>query len=111
MTRQTPVDRAALHALLAGGVYVADSQPGIQLTDALIRLAAVQAKAVAVALSHGRADDEEFAHVTDFEFTTEDAVVVLGGIAALLENAPALLRDLQLDKSEPANDAASEVKQ
>lgn len=104
--------RANILRLVALGAYAElFGEGGICHEDALIGFAAATSKAVALALQAGPDACVSADSFGDVAFNGDDAVRVLLGMSALLENGPKLLSSVRhaTVKAETANDAASEA--
>lgn len=88
-----------LRTLLQFGLWHDQEQPGIRLENTTMHFAAATLKAVAFALA---AHNEKIildgpSWCMDHEFNADDAVVAIGGVAAILDQAKDLI--YEVDKS------------
>jgi hypothetical protein len=89
----SPSTAKDLHTLLSGGLHVDDKSEGLTVYDAAIRVAAAQLRAIRFALATnndtGQPEPVDGRQGWDFgdSFGKADAIIALGGVMAMLDNA------------------------
>jgi hypothetical protein len=85
-----------MRTLLQFGLWHDQEQPGIRLEDTTMRFAAATLKAVVVALAAHEENSvpEGGEWCTDHEFNANDAIIAIGGVAAILDQAKHLIYEV-----------------
>lgn len=101
--------------LLSGGLWTDNNEDGIRVKDAAVRVAAAQLRAIRFALA---ADDSAEAPNSEDgrqgwtfgdQFDRADAILALGGVQTLLDNAAWLADEADTDECRIAVMEAAEV--
>ncbi len=104
---------ASVRAALTGNFYISEESHETRTEDAIMRIAAAQLKAVAIAIAVASDEipdgDDPEGWVMDKPFSKADALFAIGGIASLLANAHTLLAETQPEPDTATKPAESEA--